>query len=171
MTLDHVWSVMKTKVNYIPDGFHAITPYLTVKNAGEAIEFYKRAFGARERVRMPMPDGKVAHAELQVADSIIMLGEECPDHGNVSPQTLEGSPVGLALYVNDVDSAFERAVQAGASVKEQVEDKFWGDRSGSVTDPCGHTWMLLTHIEDVPPQEMKKRMAEAFSMASSGSKK
>ena len=160
---------MKAKVKYIPDGFHAITPYLTVKNAGEAIEFYKRAFGARERVRMAGPDGKVAHAELQIADSIIMLGEECSEHGNVSPQTLEGSPVGLALYVENVDDAFERAVSAGASVKELVGDKFWGDRSGSLADPFGHNWMLLTHVEDVSPQEMKKRMAEAFSMA--GSKK
>ncbi len=160
---------MKTKTKYIPEGFHAVTPYLTVKNADQAIEFYKRAFSARERVRMAGPDGKVAHAELQIADSIIMLGEECPEHGSVSPQTLEGSPVGLALYVENVDEAFERAVDAGASVKEAVADKFWGDRSGALTDPFGHKWMLLTHIEDVPPQEMKKRMAEAFSMA--GSKK
>jgi len=156
---------MKTNVNYIPNGFHAVTPYLTVKNAREAIDFYKRGFGARERVLMPMPDGKIAHAELQIGDSIIMLGEECPERGAVSPQTLEGSPVGLALYVQDVDQVFERAVRAGASVKESVENKFWGDRSGAVTDPFGHKWMLLTHIEDVPPDEMKKRMAQAFSMA------
>jgi PhnB protein len=162
---------MRTKLKYTPEGFHAITPYLTVKNGQEAIEFYQRAFGARERVRMPMPDGKVAHAELQIADSIIMLGEECPEHGGLSPETLGGSPVGLALYVENVDDAFERAVGAGASVKEPVEDKFWGDRSGSLVDPFGHKWMLLTHIEDVSPQEMKKRMAEAFSTASAGSKK
>jgi PhnB protein len=161
---------MNTKVKYIPDGFHAVTPYLTVKNATQAIEFYKRAFGARERVRMPMPDGKVAHAELQIADSIVMLGQECPEHGSVSPETLEGSPVGLALYVEDVDAAFDRAVSAGASVKEPVGDKFWGDRTGSITDPFGHKWMLLTHIEDVSPQEMKKRMAEAFSTTSAGHK-
>ena len=161
---------MKSKVKYLPDGFHAVTPYLTVKNAGEAIEFYKRAFGARERVRMPTPDGRVAHAELQIADSIIMLGEECPEHGSVSPETLEGSPVGLALYVEDVDDAFDRAVRAGALVKEPVGDKFWGDRSGSLTDPFGHKWMLLTHVEDVSPEEMKKRMKEAFSRATVGSK-
>ncbi len=159
--------VMKTNVKYIPEGFRAITPYLTVKDAAKAIEFYKRAFGARERVRMPTPDGKIAHAELQIADSIIMLGQECPEHGSVSPETLEGSPVGLALYVQNVDEAFDRAVRAGASVKEPVGDKFWGDRTGSLTDPFGHNWMLLTHIEDVSPEEMKKRMAEAFSMASS----
>lgn len=154
---------MNTKVNYIPNGFHAVTPYLTVKDAAQAIEFYKRAFNARERVRMPGPDGKVAHAELQFADSIVMIGEECPEHGSVSAQTLEGSPVGLALYVKNVDEAFDQAVEAGASVKEPVGDKFWGDRSGSLIDPFGHKWMLLTHVEDVSPQEMKKRMAEAFS--------
>lgn len=157
---------MKTEAKYIPDGFHAVTPYLAVKNAGEAIEFYKRAFGARERMRMPMPDGKVGHAELQIADSIIMLGEECPEHGNVSPETLEGSPVGLALYVPNVDEVFNRAVSAGATVKEPLENKFWGDRAGSLLDPFGHKWMLLTHIEDVSPQEMKKRMEQAFSAAS-----
>ena len=160
---------MKTKVKYIPDGFHAVTPYLTVKDVSQAIEFYKRAFGARERMRMPMPDGKVAHAELQLADSIILLGQECPEHGSVSAHTLEGSPVSLTLYVENVDGAFKRAVDAGATVKEPVADKFWGDRAGSITDPFGHRWMLLTHIEDVSPVEMKDRMAEAFSMA--GSKK
>jgi PhnB protein len=162
---------MKTKAKYIPEGFHAVTPYLTVKNAGQAIEFYKRAFGARERLRMPMPDGKIGHAELQIRDSIIMLGEECPEHGCVSPQTLEGSPVGLALYVENVDDAFDRAVEAGASVKEPVGDKFWGDRTGSLTDPFGHKWTLLTHVEDVPPEEMKQRMAQAFSTAQAGNRK
>jgi PhnB protein len=152
---------MKTK--YIPQGFHAVTPYLTVKNAERALDFYKRAFGARERMRMPTPDGKIAHAELQIADSIIMLGEECPEHGNVSPETLGGTGLGLALYVEDVDQVFKRATDAGASVKEPLSDKFWGDRAGTVTDPFGHKWMLLTHIEDVPPDEMKERMAEAFS--------
>lgn len=162
---------MKTSAKYIPDGFHAVTPYLTVKNAAQAIDFYKRAFGARERVRMPTPDGKVAHAELQIADSILMLGEECPERGNVSPETLEGTPVGLALYVQNVDEAFNRAVDAGASVKEPVSDKFWGDRAGLLSDPFGHKWMLLTHVEDVSPEEMKKRMAQAFSAASAGSKR
>jgi PhnB protein len=156
---------MKTNVNYIPNGFHAVTPYLTVKNAKEAINFYKRAFDARERMVMPTPDGRVAHAEVQIADSVIMIGEECPEHGGVSPETLEGSPVGLALYVQNADQVFERAVKAGASVKEPLENKFWGDRAGSITDPFGHKWMLLTHVEDVAPDEMKKRMAQAFSMA------
>jgi PhnB protein len=157
---------MKTNTNYIPEGFHAVTPYLTVKDPKEAIAFYNRAFGARERVLMPMPDGKIGHAEIQIADSIIMLGSECPEHGGLSPETLEGSPVGLALYVENVDEVFNRAVSAGATSKEPVENKFWGDRAGSLTDPFGHKWMLLTHIEDVPPDEMKKRMAQAFSMAS-----
>ena len=157
---------MKTKPKYIPEGFHTVTPYLTVKDVKRAIDFYKRAFGARERVIMPMPDGKIGHAEVQIADSIIMLGEECPEHEAVSLQTLEGSPVGLALYIENVDSAFNRAVEAGATVKEAVSDKFWGDRAGSLTDPFGHKWMLLTHVEDVSPAEMKERMAEAFSAAS-----
>jgi PhnB protein len=162
---------MKNTVKYIPEGFHAVTPYLTVRDAQQAIDFYKRAFGARERMRMPSPDGKVAHAELQIADSIIMLGAECPEHGGVSPQTLEGSPVTLSLYVQNVDEVFDRAVDAGATVKEPVGDKFWGDRSGSLTDPFGHKWMLLTHIEDVPPDEMKKRAAEAFSTVTAEHKK
>jgi len=156
---------MKTK--YMPQGFHAVTPYLTVKDGKRAIDFYKRAFGARERVMMPTPDGKVAHAELQLGDSIIMLGEECPEHGTMSPQTLKGSPVGLALYVEDVDNVFNRAVTAGAAVKEAVSDKFWGDRAGALTDPFGHQWTLLTHVEDVPPEEMKRRMEDAFSAAGS----
>src|SRR5689334_5489838 len=105
---------MNMKPKYIPDDFHAVTPYLTVKNPKEAIAFYKRAFGARERMLMPMPDGQIAHAEIQIADSIIMLGSECPDRGGLSPQTLGGSPVGLALYVENVDAVFKQAVQAGA---------------------------------------------------------
>jgi PhnB protein len=157
---------MNTKSKYIPEGFHAVTPYLTVKNPKEAIAFYKRAFGARERILMPLPDGQIAHAEIQIADSIVMLGSECPDHGGVAPQTLGGSPVGLALYVENVDDVFNRAVSAGATSKEPVENKFWGDRTGSIIDPFGHKWMLLTHVEDVPPDEMKKRMAQAFSAAS-----
>jgi len=160
---------MNAKSKYLPDGFHAVTPYLTVKNPKEAIAFYKRAFGARERMLMPMPDGQVAHAEIQIGDSIIMLGCECPDHGGVSPQTLGGSPVTLTLYVQNVDEIFNQAVKAGATSKEPVENKFWGDRAGSLTDPFGHKWMLLTHVEDVSPDEMKKRMAEAFSSASTKS--
>src|SRR5215471_6254622 len=160
---------MQTKAKHIPEGFHAVTPYIIVKDPKEAIGFYKRAFNARERMLMPMPDGRIAHAEIQIADSIIMLGQECPEHGSTSPQTLGGSPVGLALYVENVDDVFKRAVSAGATATEKVENKFWGDRAGSLTDPFGHKWMLLTHVEDVPPDEMKKRMADAFSTASAKS--
>ena len=156
---------MKTTVKPIPDGYTTVTPYLTIRNAARAIEFYKRAFGAQERSRMPMPDGKIGHAELTIGNSIIMLGDESPDCGNLSPQTLKGSPVGFALYVADVDHSFQRAVDAGATVKEPVTDKFWGDRAGTVVDPFGHKWTLLTHTEDVTPQEMKKRMDQFFAGA------
>jgi PhnB protein len=168
-TIGTLISIMRT--NYRPQDFHSITPLLTVKDVAKALDYYKRAFGARERMRMPMPDGNIGHAELQIGDSVFMLGGECPQGGGVSPQTLEGSPVGLGLYVENVDAAFERAVKAGATVNEAVDNKFWGDRAGSITDPFGHRWMLLTHIEDVPVQEMQRRMAEAFSMASAGEQK
>jgi PhnB protein len=149
---------MKSNVKPIPDGFSTVTPYLTVRNAAKAIEFYQRAFGAHERYRMAMPDGKVAHAELKIGNSIIMLGDESPDLGNLSPDTLNGSTGGLALYLENVDEVFQRAVQAGATVKEAVSDKFWGDRAGTLVDPFGHKWTLLTHIEDVSPEQMKDRM-------------
>src|SRR5215469_11547573 len=153
---------MTTQVKPIPDGYHSVTPYLTIRNAGQAIEFYKRAFGAQERVRMPAPDGKIAHAEIMIGNSILMLGEECPQMGNQSPEALQGTSVGLALYVENVDDVFNRAVKAGATAKEEVSDKFWGDRAGCLTDPFGHKWTILTHKEDVAPQEMKKRMEQMF---------
>ena len=156
---------MKTKVKPIPDGFHAVTPYLTVRNAAQAIDFYQRAFDAEERTRMLTPDGKVGHAELMIGNSVIMLGDEFPQMGNQSPETLNGSPVGFALYVKNVDDAFDRAVEAGATVKEPVDNKFWGDRAGTVIDPFGHKWTLLTHFEDVSPKEMKKRMEKMFAGA------
>ena len=150
---------MKTNVKPIPDGFHTLTPYLTVKGGAQALEFYKRAFGAKERFRMPGPDGKtIGHAELIIGNSIVMLADEMPGCGNHSPQSLSGSPVLLCLYVDDVDSAFDRAVKAGGKVKQPVEDKFYGDRSGSIEDPFGHQWMLMTHIEDVSAEEIGKRM-------------
>ena len=157
---------MKTKVKPIPDGFHAVTPYLIVNNAAKAIAFYECAFGAKERYRLPMGDGRIGHAELTIGNSIVMLADEFPEHGNQSPQTLKGSPVGFALYVEDADKALQRAVDAGATVKEPVGDKFWGDRAGCVVDPFGHKWTLLTHIEDVSHDEMKKRMEKMFSDAS-----
>ncbi len=150
---------MNAKPKAIPDGFHSLTPYLAVRNAAQAIDFYRRAFGAQERCRLPMPGGKVGHAELQIGDSILMLGEEMPEHGNLSPQALNGTPVGLALYVENVDQVFQRAVRAGATPQEPVADKFWGDRAGTLVDPFGHKWTVLTHIEDVSPDEMKQRMA------------
>jgi len=152
---------MNAKVKPIPDGFHTLTPYLTVKGAAQAIDFYKRAFGAKERFRMTGPDGKsLGHAEITIGDSILMLADECPGFTQ-SPQTLNGTSASLLIYVKDVDAAFKRAVDAGATVKLPVENKFYGERAGSVADPFGHLWTLMTHIEDVPPQELKQRM-DAF---------
>jgi PhnB protein len=150
---------MNAKVKPIPDGFHSLTPYLTVKGAAQAIDFYRRAFGATERFRMTGPDGKsVGHAEITIGDSILMLADESPF--GQSPQTLHGTSVSLALYVEDVDAAFQRALNAGATVKQPVENKFYGDRAGCLVDPFGHLWTLMTHVEDVPPTEMRKRMAK-----------
>ena len=151
---------MSTKPKPIPDGYHSVTPYLTASDAAKAIEFYQRAFGAMERDRLVMPDGRIGHAEIRIGDSMFMLADEFPEYGGKSAQTLKGSPVGFALYVENVDQAFQRAVDAGATVQEPVDNKFWGDRAGAVMDPFGHKWTLLTHIEDVPPAEMKRRMAE-----------
>jgi len=159
----HIFNLMTTKVKPIPDGYHSVTPYLIAKNAAQAIEFYKRAFGAKEHARMPMPDGRVGHAELVIGDSMIMLSDEFPERGSQSPQTLNGSPVGFALYVENIDESFQRAVQAGAIVKEPITLQFWGDRAGSVVDPFGYQWTLLTHVEDVTPEETKKRMDKMFS--------
>ncbi len=144
-------------VNFIPAGFHAITPYLSVKDAVTAIRFYQHVFGATEIGRISMPGGAVAHAELQIGDARIMLAEEVPEWGNKSPATLGGSPVGIALYVADVDAIFQRALDAGAKVIEPVKDQFFGDSSGSLTDPFGHKWHILTHIENVSFDEMQRR--------------
>ena len=154
---------MTPNVKPVPDGYHTVTPYLTVRGAAKAIEFYKRAFGAQQRGLLPMPGGKIGHAEIMIGNSIVMLADEFPEHGNKSPEALDGSPVGLAIYVENVDEVFDRAVKAGATVKEPVSDKFWGDRAGSVTDPFGHKWTILTHNEDVSIEEMKKRMEKMFA--------
>lgn len=154
---------MTPKVKPLRDGYHTVTPYLTVRDAVKAIEFYTRAFGAQERGILPMPGGKIGHAELMIGNSMVMLADEFPEYGNQSPQALNGSPVGLAIYVENVDEVFNRAVKEGATVKEPVSDKFWGDRAGSVTDPFGHKWTILTHIEDVSLDEMKKRMEKMFA--------
>jgi PhnB protein len=144
-------------VKHTPDGYHTATPYLIVKGAAQAIEFYKKVFGATEVIRMAGPDGGIMHAEVKIGDSIIMLGEENPQWGATAPTSLGGSPVGLCLYFPDVDARFGLAVASGASVKKPVQDQFYGDRSGTVIDPFGHVWTIATHIEDVAPDEMSRR--------------
>ncbi len=152
------------KVNPIPEGNHTITAGLVVKGARKAIEYYKTAFGAREISVAAGPDGKsVMHAELQIGDTKIYLGDEAPDMGAVSPQTLGGSPVSLNIYTEDCDAMFKRAVAAGATVKMPLADRFWGDRYGKIVDPFGHHWGIATHKEDVSMPEMEKRMKEAFA--------
>jgi PhnB protein len=153
---------MASKVREIPKGFHTVTPYLIVTDGARAIDFYKRAFGAQELLRLDGPDGKVAHAELKIGDSIIMLSEEMPGHTR-SPQSLGGTAVDIMLYVKDVDQAFNQAVAAGAKVTMPLSDMFWGDRYGQVTDPFGHSWSLATHKEDVLPEELRKRTQAAMA--------
>ena len=149
-------------VKPIPDGYHAVTPYLIVNAAAAAIAFYKQVFAATERFRMNGPDGKVGHAELQIGDSVIMLADEAPQIGARSPQSLGGTPVSLLLYVEDVDAVASQLVAAGAKTLRPVQDQFYGDRSGNFEDPFGHKWTIATHTEDVPPEEMQRR-AEAFT--------
>lgn len=146
-------------VKPIPEGYHSVTPHLCVKGAERAIEFYKKAFSATER--MVQPGGRVGHAEIQIGDSVIMLADEFPEMDARSPQSLGGSPVSIYLYVEDVDTTFKQAVAAGATVKRPLADQFYGDRVGGVTDPFGHAWWLSTHKEDLSPEEMKKRAAAA----------
>ncbi len=148
------------KVKPIPDGYHAVTPYLTLRNAAQAIEFYKKALGAEELYRMAGPDGKVMHAEVRIGDSVIMLGDEDPQMGSTSPQTLGGTTAGLMVYCENVDQAFDRAVKAGAESLMPPTDMFCGDRYGRIADPFGHKWSLATHVKDVPPEEMAKAQAE-----------
>ncbi len=145
----------------IPDGYHTATPYLIIRGAGDAIEFYKQAFGATELFRFPTPEGKIGHAEIKIGDSPIMLADEYPEMGYNGPQTLGGSPVSLMIYVPDVETVFNRAITAGATVKEAVQDKFYGDRIGTLTDPFGHVWHISTHKEDVSVEEMEKRAKAA----------
>ena len=143
----------------IPDGYHSVTPYLIIKGAAQALDFYQRAFGATELMRLAAPGGQVGHAEILLGDSHIMLADECPQMNALSPQTLGGSPVLLHLYVPDVDAMFAQAIVAGAQVEQPIENKFYGDRSGSVLDPFGHRCTLSTHVEDVSPEEIGRRMA------------
>jgi PhnB protein len=150
-------------VKPIPEGYHTATPYLVVKGAAAAIDYYKKAFGATELFRMPGPGGCVMHAEIKIGDSPIMVADENPERGYRGPQALGGSPVSLMLYVEDVDERFERAVSAGGKVVQPVKDQFYGDRSGTLTDPFGHTWTIGTHKEDVSSQEMQRRLKEIMN--------
>lgn len=146
-------------VKPIPDGYPRVTSYLTIDGAGDAIEFYKEIFGAEERLRMPGPDGTIGHAEIQLGDSVIMMSDTFPEMGVIDPKKLGGSPITLSVYVEDVDATFGNAIKAGAKQLQPVEDKFYGDRSGAFEDPWGHRWNVMTHVEDVSPEEMQKRAA------------
>jgi len=146
-------------VKPIPDGYPRLSPYLGVKDAAAAIDFYRDVLGATERMRMPGPNNTVGHAELQLGDSILMLADESAEFGNLSPSSVGGTPVGLTLYVEDVDAVYAKALESGATAIKPPEDQFYGDRSGSFLDPFGHKWHVMTHIEDVSPEEMQKRMA------------
>jgi PhnB protein len=147
----------------IPDGYPRVTPYLIIDGASAAIDFYRSVLGARERMRMPAPDGRVGHAELEIGDSLIMLADEFPEMEARGPKAVGGTPVSLHVYVEDADGVFDRAVQAGARALQPVEDKFYGDRSGQFEDPFGHHWSVATHVEDVPPDEMAARAAAAMA--------
>jgi PhnB protein len=151
------------EVNPIPDGYPPITPYLCVDGAAAAIDFYSKVFAGTERMRMPGPDGKIGHAEVQIGDSLIMLADEHPELGIRSPKAFGGSPVTISIYVGDVDAVFEKAVKEGATELRSVENQFYGDRTGQFEDPFGHRWSVATHVEDVPPEEMEKRAAAAMS--------
>jgi PhnB protein len=158
---------MSNKVSPVPEGYHSVTPYLIVKGAAQAINYYKDVFGAKEVFRMDQPDGKVGHAELQIGDSRIMLADENPNMGagHASAGSIGGTPVSLYLYIPDVDRVVERAVAAGAKILKPVQDQFYGDRSGFIQDPFGHLWGVATHVEDVSPQEMEERAKKAQQAA------
>ncbi len=150
---------MTSKAKAIPDHYRGAIPYLSLQGASEGIEFYKKAFGAVESMRMAAPGGKIGHAEIKIGEALIMLADEYPDIGFVSPKALGGSPVHIMIYVEDVDALARRATEAGATVRRPVRDEFYGDRTGQFEDPFGHQWTFSTHVEDVSPEEMEKRMA------------
>lgn len=152
-----------TKVQPIPDRYASVTPHIVCKGVDKALAFYEKAFGAKDTVSMPGPDGKIMHAEMRIGKTIVMLGEENIEWGSKSPQTLGGTPVVLHVYFENVDQAFERAIKAGAKMKMPLTDMFWGDRYGQVTDPFGHVWSMAMHIKDMSPQEMDKAMKEQMS--------
>src|SRR6266542_7029586 len=151
----------------IPEGYHTLTTYLAVDNAAEAIEYYKRAFAAKERVRMEAPGGAIGHAELEIGDSLVMLSDPFPQANTKPPTELGGTSASVFMYVKDVDAVVKQAVDAGATVTMEVADQFWGDRFGTVSDPFGHTWSIATHVEDVPPEEMAERAKVAMAAMSS----
>jgi PhnB protein len=151
----------------IPDGYHTVTPYIPVDGAADAIEYYKRAFGAKERMRMNGPDGSIAHAEIEIGDSLVIVSDPFPQSTVKSPRSLGGTSASIFLYVEDVDAVVKQAVDAGAEIVMKPQDQFWGDRFGTITDPFGHTWSVATHIEDVPPKEMAERAKAAMAAMSS----
>ena len=153
----------------IPEGYHTLTPYLTFDNAAEAMDYYKDVFGAKERMRMEAPGGKIGHAELEIGDSLLMISDAFPNSTQRPPSELGGTGSGVFMYVDDVDAIVEKAVAKGANVTIEVADQFWGDRFGSITDPYGHSWSIATHVEDVPPEEIAERAKAAMAaMGSSG---
>jgi len=155
-------------VQPVPEGYHTVIPYLAVDDAQAAIDFYRRAFGAKERLHMAGPDGRIAHAELEIGDSVVMLSDPFPQFSAKPPKELGGNSANVMLYVENVDELVQQAVDAGATITTPVENQFWGDRYGSVTDPFGHTWLVSTHVEDVPPEELQERLkAATAAMASS----
>jgi PhnB protein len=154
---------MSAKVSNPPAGFHSVTPYMAIRDANAAVDFYRRAFGAELTMKLTMPDGKLAHAEIRIGDCQVMMSEENEEWGNKSPQSLGGSPVFMMIYVDDVDSAFAKALAAGATQVRPVADQFYGDRSGTLKDPFGYQWTLSTHIEDVSEEEGQRRMEAEFS--------
>lgn len=150
----------RKRISHVPKGYHSVTPGLAVRDATSAIEFYKKALGAKEKFRMPGPDGKIMHADLLIGDSHIMLGEENVQMNHMSPLSLNGSPVGLYVYVRNSDKIFDQAVNAGATVAMPMTEQFWGDRAGMITDPFGHKWWIATHKRNPSPKEMRKAMEE-----------
>ena len=146
------------QVKPVPDGMHTVTPHLVCAGASDAIEFYKKAFGAIEAGRLPGPQGKLMHAQIRIGDSAVMLVDEFPDRGSFGPKSLKGSSVTIHLYVEDADAVFERAVAAGAKIKMAMADMFWGDRYGVLEDPFGHSWSVATHVRDMSPEEIQKAM-------------
>jgi PhnB protein len=156
---------MANEVKPTPEGHRTVAPYLAIKSAASALEFYKKAFGAIETYKLVLPDGRVGHAEIRLGDSLIMLSDEFPEFGGKAPEALGGSPVSIHLYVDDVDAFFNRAVAAGARELKPIADQFYGDRSGQIEDPFGHLWWVATHKEDVAPAEMQKRVRALFARA------